>query len=31
MTLGGILGGVQSYFTPANDEAYALPTEKTAL
>ncbi len=31
MTLGGILGGVQSYFTPAYDEAYALPTEKTAL
>ena len=31
MTLGGVLGGVQSYFTPAYDEAYALPTEKTAL
>jgi methylmalonyl-CoA mutase N-terminal domain/subunit len=31
MTLGGVLGGVQSYFTPAYDEAYAIPTEKTAL
>lgn len=31
MTLGGILGGSQSYFTPAYDEAYALPTEKSAL
>ena len=31
MTLAGVLGGVQSYFTPAYDEAYAIPTEKTAL
>lgn len=31
MTLSGILGGCQSYFTPAYDEAYALPTEETAL
>ena len=30
MTLAGVLGGVQSYFTPAYDEAYAIPTEKTA-
>ena len=30
MTLAGVLGGAQSYFTPAYDEAYALPTEKTA-
>ncbi|OPX33330.1 MAG: methylmalonyl-CoA mutase [Desulfobacteraceae bacterium 4484_190.1] len=31
MTLAGVLGGVQSYFTPAYDEAYEIPTEKTAL
>jgi methylmalonyl-CoA mutase N-terminal domain/subunit len=31
MTLAGILGGCQAYFTPAYDEAYALPTEETAL
>ncbi len=30
MTLAGVLGGAQSYFTPAYDEAYAIPTEKTA-
>lgn len=30
MTLAGVLGGAQSYFTPGYDEAYALPTEKTA-
>ena len=31
MTLAGILGGSQAYFTPGYDEAYALPTEKSAL
>jgi len=31
MTLAGILGGVQSFFTPAYDEAYEIPTEKSAL
>jgi len=31
MTLAGVLGGVQSYFTPGYDEAYEIPTEKSAL
>lgn len=31
MTLAGILGGVQSYFTPGYDEPYEIPTEKSAL